>query len=397
MSRARQEHPSSYDVWMKQTERACLVIADISGYTTYLTGVELDHAQDVLADLLNAVVTPLRPGFQLAKLEGDAVFLYSPTEEIDGSVLLDRIDACYFDFRRRLLSITQATTCECNACLRIPELDLKLVVHHGSIIRHEVLGREELVGTDVIIVHRLLKNEIIPRLGISAYAWLTDACLAATALDAARLGMARHEEVYPDVGLMAGWVHDLHRAWELESKLSPVYVGPKDALATLEGVIADVPGSRVWEWLTTPALRLLWEIGFDDIVEFLPPGGRRSPGAQSHCAHGDDVIMNEVLDWRPPHYVTNSGRFPDGTPYIVTDEVVEVEGGVIVRKNVKPFSEETRPQLEQTLAAMGSAMEQWIPTLTRLVTEEHLSRQPANEPDLPTPDEAGRLSTAVHS
>ena len=388
-------HRAPYSDLMKQAERACLVIVDISGYTTYLAGVELDHAQDVLADLLNAVVTPLRPGFQLAKLEGDAVFLYSPIEEIDGSVLLDRIDSCYFAFRHRLLSITQATTCECNACLRIPELDLKLVVHHGSIIRHEVLGREELVGTDVIVVHRLLKNEIGSRLGIPAYAFLTDACLEATELDAARLGLARHDESYDDVGSVAGWVHDLQRAWELESERNPVYVGPEDALGTVEGFVADVPVARIWEWLTTPALRLRWETGFDDIVESLPAGGRRGPGAHSHCVHGDDVIMNEVVDWRPPHYVTNLGRFPDGTPYIVTDELIEVKGGVIVRKNVKPSSEETRPQLEQALAALGPVMEKWIPTLASLVTKEHLSRQPVNEPDLPVPDEAGRLSTAV--
>ena len=37
-------------------EKACLVIADICGYTGYLAGVELDHAQDILADLVSTVV-----------------------------------------------------------------------------------------------------------------------------------------------------------------------------------------------------------------------------------------------------------------------------------------------------------------------------------------------------
>ena len=39
-------------------ETACLVVADISGYTSYLAGVELDHAQDILADLIDSVVLP---------------------------------------------------------------------------------------------------------------------------------------------------------------------------------------------------------------------------------------------------------------------------------------------------------------------------------------------------
>ena len=87
---------------LTQTERACLVIADISGYTGYLAGSELDHAQDVLADLLEVVVGGLAPVLRLAKLEGDAVFTYAPEPEVDGSMLLDILENCYFAFRRRI-------------------------------------------------------------------------------------------------------------------------------------------------------------------------------------------------------------------------------------------------------------------------------------------------------
>ena len=72
---------------------ATFLIADISGYTGYLADVELDHAQDILADLIGAVVTALRPGFRLAKLEGDAAFTYAIGETIDGSLLLDTSSA----------------------------------------------------------------------------------------------------------------------------------------------------------------------------------------------------------------------------------------------------------------------------------------------------------------
>ena len=114
------------------TESACLLIADISGYTGYLAGVEIDHAQDILADLMGTIVSALRPGFRLAKLEGDAAFTYAITDRIDGSLLLDTIERCYFGFRRRRRDVRQATSCECNACVRIPDLNLKFVVHHGD-------------------------------------------------------------------------------------------------------------------------------------------------------------------------------------------------------------------------------------------------------------------------
>jgi len=74
---------------LTKPESACLVIADISGYTGYLAGVELDHAQDILADLMSTVVTALRPTLRLSKLEGDAAFAYVVTEAIDPSLLQD--------------------------------------------------------------------------------------------------------------------------------------------------------------------------------------------------------------------------------------------------------------------------------------------------------------------
>jgi hypothetical protein len=73
---------------MLQPEPVSLLIADSSGYTRYLAGVELDHSQDILADLIGTVVTALRPTFRLAKLEGDAAFVFAPAAKLDGSLLL---------------------------------------------------------------------------------------------------------------------------------------------------------------------------------------------------------------------------------------------------------------------------------------------------------------------
>lgn len=63
---------------LPKPEPACVVIANISGYTGHLAGVELDHAQDILADLIETIVGALRPPFHLSKLEGDAAFVYVP-------------------------------------------------------------------------------------------------------------------------------------------------------------------------------------------------------------------------------------------------------------------------------------------------------------------------------
>ncbi len=62
---------------LPKPESACFVIADISGYTSFLAGVELDHAHDIIADVMDTVVRRLRPPFRLAKFEGDAAFFYA--------------------------------------------------------------------------------------------------------------------------------------------------------------------------------------------------------------------------------------------------------------------------------------------------------------------------------
>ena len=43
-------------------------------------------------------------------------------------------------------------------------LDLKFCAHLGSFVEHDVAGSRELVGSDVILAHRLLKNTVPRRM-----------------------------------------------------------------------------------------------------------------------------------------------------------------------------------------------------------------------------------------
>ena len=69
---------------LPKVESACFVIADFSGYTNFVSGVELDHAQDIIADIMETLLRALRPTFRLAKFEGDAAFVYAVGDEADG-------------------------------------------------------------------------------------------------------------------------------------------------------------------------------------------------------------------------------------------------------------------------------------------------------------------------
>jgi uncharacterized protein YndB with AHSA1/START domain len=306
---------------LAKPESACLVIADIAGYTDYLAGVELDHAQDILADLVDTVVGSLRPMFRLAKLEGDAAFAYALVDSLDGSLLQDTVEATYFSFRRRLRDIGQASRCECNACVLIPSLDLKFVVHHGLVVRQQMAGMEELLGRDVILVHRLLKNSVQATSGVRAYALYTDQAMSAMDADPAAQGLVRHREHIDVIGEVGCWIRDLEAAWSEEQARTRVMVAAEDAYAVIE-YVSPAPPSLTWEYVTSPVRRPQWGAGIERIDEVVADG-RRGIGTTNHCVHGRDAIVEEILDWRPFEYQTVRSALPDPSlPRILMTDVL---------------------------------------------------------------------------
>ena len=360
---------------LTQPEPACLLIADISGYTSYLAGTELDHAQDILADLVTTVVNALRPSFRLAKLEGDAAFAFALGARVDGSQLLDTVERTYFAFRRRLRDISQATACECNACTLMPRLDLKLVVHDGVIIRHKIAGREELVGSDVIVVHRLLKNHVVELLRMPAYALFSAACVAAMSIDPIALGMREHHETYDDLGEVTTWVHDLGAAWTADLEQRRVRVTDRDAGYTFE-TVQPAPRDLVWSFMTDPTLRPRWQFGVTGVEE-LPTAPRRGVGTTNHCMHGADVLVEEILDWRPTDYVTHRSTMSNGFKAVSTFEFEDDPGGTRVRvlftwgKNKR---ERERADLAFVPGLLGSLVEPGQAKLHEVLVEEVASR-----------------------
>jgi uncharacterized protein YndB with AHSA1/START domain len=297
------------------TETGCLVIADISGYTGYIVEGPLEFSEDVVADVTETIAARLGQVLRINKREGDAVFAYAFRDEADASLILDTVEACYFAFRSRLEGVSHSTTCSCSACRKATELDLKFVLHAGEWIRRD----DELTGTDVIVAHRLLKNE----LELSAYALVTESFAAAYGLDPELLGLVPHVERYDDVGEIRGFVSDLEGRYLVERNRRRVVVSPEDAAFTVETTLT-LPPAAAWELLTAPAKRLLWQV--DDIEE-AQAGGRRATGTACICVDGRTKIFEELLDWRPFDYFTESRTPEGGTRFLLTTSLTpEAEG-----------------------------------------------------------------------
>jgi uncharacterized protein YndB with AHSA1/START domain len=290
-------------------------------------------------------------------------------------MLLDTVEGCYFAFQRRLRNIRQATTCKCNACVLIPNLNLKFVVHHGEFVRHKIAGREELAGTDVILVHRLLKNRVGETFGLNGYALFTGACLTAMGMDAATLNAREHRETYEHIGEVVLYVHDLEARWKHEHEHGRVMVGPADAEVELTAAL-PAPPPIAWEYLTDPQKRMQWQVGTERVDQFNTTG-RRGVGTTNHCVHGHGVLVEEILDWRPFDYFTIQAVVPGLGPTRYTFAFTPTGLGTTLHMRVAKFRNRKQQELwrvarEQLAAQMGS----WFARLAELLGEEIASREP---------------------
>ena len=187
---------------------AFLVIVDISGYTSFITQrtVSLLHAEQIITDLIEAVIDQARHPLTLNKLEGDAAMLYSefvPGDMIAAQDVFAQVKAFFPAFTNRLAQQReQRANCVCDACTRIDQLALKAFVHVGEIAIKQVRQFEELAGEEVILIHRLLKNHVPAR----EYVLMTEAARAAAGIDGAIL--QSHLEDCEGVGEVALWLAD---------------------------------------------------------------------------------------------------------------------------------------------------------------------------------------------
>jgi hypothetical protein len=287
----------------QQAQQGYLLLADISGYTAFLTGTELEHSHAIIRELTKLIRERLAPPMRFVKLEGDAVFCYADAGAFaDGERFVELIEVCYFDFSNRLLDMTRATTCRCDACAAIGSLGLKFVTHYGSYLVERDAGREDLAGPDVILVHRLLKNTISDGGGPQAYAFFTEACLQHLPPS---LNLPAHSEMYESFGETTGGVHDLEPVVDEMREARREYISSADADLEVGGE-APVPPQVIWSYWVEPAKRLRWQSGQTAIDNHPNQNGRLGAGATSHCAHGViGDVLREYLDWRPFSYYTN--------------------------------------------------------------------------------------------
>jgi hypothetical protein len=158
------------------TNKGYFVITDICGYTEYLMRSELDLAKEMLQYLFNAQLEATKPSFVISDFHGDAIFMYIPeTNFIAPQSMLEALENLNFVFADTLQHMQSNLICTCRACRNMPKLGLKMVIHYGEYVLQKIGDSEKLLGADVIVPHRMLKNHVIEETGIPCYELFSEA------------------------------------------------------------------------------------------------------------------------------------------------------------------------------------------------------------------------------
>jgi len=253
----------------------------------------------------------------MAQLEGDAVFFVG---DRTGPELVGWLEDAFVAFHRRLRDILALTTCPCQACVRAPDLSLKLIAHHGTFSRQRIGAVTQVHGADVIVPHRLAKNRVpsreylllcppvAERIGdrLSEFTWHVE--------EVADFGPIR--VAYRDLGPLRARAYAYERA----------EVGSDEAKLSADATF-DATAAALWKVITDPSDQQRWR----GVERLDYRGGARGSmlGGEYHCHHGpgaDDVIRLRVIAVDEPRTLTLYFRFL-GREVYMTYEVSEVGPG----------------------------------------------------------------------
>lgn len=342
------------------------LIADISGYTAFLTSSEQDHASPILRSLLSSLVEQIGEPLHLWRMDGDAVLAYTTKNEFPtGETFLGICENLYNTFATLRQNIVANTTCTCKACANVAELDLKIMVHYGDFEEMQIGPMTDISGAEVILVHRMAKTDVKAVTGINSYALISDSAAKAMDIDAALVPYSQTFEHFGEVGMQ---VYDLAEAWgKFRATKERFFLTEEEGVFTYRHNF-DLPVPVLWDALVAPELKVKWMQQML-AVDVDRPDGRIGPGSGYHCAHSDMDFYYWVTDWEPFDYFSTiiNAPFNEKLKSRETYQITATDTGTSVRYTMGPLLDEDGkhyPTEEQMVIDFLAAF--WPPSFNEL-------------------------------
>lgn len=271
--------------------RGTFVLADIGGYTSFLSDVGIEHAKEITSHLFNGLYAVDPDRWRVGNVEGDCLFLYSD-DPAAAETAFDYVQRLFERFCEGVEEVVAGSTCTCGACNRSGDLSLKFVVHNGEFETHDVVGRTELIGPDIVVAHRLLKNSVPVR----EYAIVTEPLR--DAVDGCGYDCLPSIDDYDDIGSVDYRYVDLaelRREWQ---KRREVFISDADADVVVT-VDIDAPPELVWN--LTQDLSQAADV-YPTLLRYeVLTGSQDEAGSVHTCFHGDQIgtMVHQVLLFDP--------------------------------------------------------------------------------------------------
>ena len=143
-----------------QAQPTLIFIPDISGFSKFVKNTAIQHSQHIVEELLEVLIDANEMELEISEIEGDAILFYRHGTKPTAAEILAQVQRMYVKFHAHLKLYESHRICQCGACSSAHDLALKFVLHFGDISQKRVKDFTKLFGNDLIIAHRLMKNEV---------------------------------------------------------------------------------------------------------------------------------------------------------------------------------------------------------------------------------------------
>ncbi len=148
---------------MAKIQKGCILLADISGYTKLVTSLSLEHSRNVVNTIFKKMYNATVKDYEVKEIEGDAIFalcVSKDRQKMFFSTLkqIEKYADAFYSVRDSL--IKSPPDCKCEFCSHVDRMSIKFIGHYGEFTLDQIGPIKSIVGRDVVLAHRLLKNSV---------------------------------------------------------------------------------------------------------------------------------------------------------------------------------------------------------------------------------------------